>query len=869
MLTFRYVRQTRPSLCPIPLSFLYSTAFTGSQRASSGLSSYYFQPTSSSTSSSSSSSSFPRSISIPENDLVSTFKDWFWSSRDPVYDAIFHILSTPEGPVADAKLCRLNLRLSESLVLDILRYGKSGKDVLACLRFFDWAGRQSGFYHTRATFHAMFQILCKKKLMRLMLQFLDEYFQKNYVHQVRYYDTLVIGYSVAGKIETALHVFGKMRFSGIDLDPFAYHVLLNSLVEQGHFDVADMIVDQIQLRGLVDEVTHSIILKLFWKQNKLDEAEQYLHSLIADSGKGKVGSKGVLVGNLVDDLCKYKQYERASNLVGLVRTLGTVTMEQAYGVWIGNLVKAGNLDGALEFIRNKKEVDGYVPDIYRYNILVYSLLKQNRLADMWDLMMEMMEQNIPPNEGTMSGILCFFCKVGMADTAMELYNFSAEFGLSLNRMAYNCLMRALFSNMSSDKLYASLEAALQEGYYPGKKIISFMDKNIQALCRSERLQMSWYMFNLLKSLNTKIRKDTYSHLIHGLFKKGRGDIAANLFIEMQLKGHKPSLELFRAVVHNLCEMDDAENHYFRLLQEQLSRNGPSQTIYNCFIDAAGHAEKPELAKQVYDMMQNSGIKPNLKSDILLFQSYLKSYKIADALNFFDDLSKRRVIKRKLWNPVIIGLCKVGKPDLAFKKFWEMKADKQKPSIECYEELVKALCDNRKYALAFKIIDDLQRIGRPISSFIGNIILLHSLKSREIYHDWMNFTNSKNVTPGILKFGRMIHTFLVAMQGEEDVRNLEELIRQCFPLDLYTHNLLLRRLSITKMSYAYEYFKKFHEKGFEPNKWTYDIVIRGLERLGCFQEANRLMEEVLSKQFDLAEPRIPYSWEPVGILSDQT
>lgn len=865
MLPFRYVRQTRYSVCPIPLPILYSTtAFSGSERASSGFSSYYFRPTSSFSSSS------PRPISLPENDLVSSFKDWFRATRNPLYDGIFRILRTQEGPVADATLCRLNLQLSESLVLDVLKYGKSEKEVLACLRFFDWAGRQGGFYHTRATFHAMFKILSRKKLMWLMLKFLDKYVQKSYVHQVRYYDTLVIGYSVAGKLETALHVFGRMRFSGVDLDQFAYHVLLNSLVEHSHFDVADMILNQIQLRGLVNDATHSIVLKLFCKQNKLDMAEQYLNSLIADSGNGKVGSKGVLIGNLVDDFCKYKQFQKANNLVDVARTLGIVPMQQAYGVWIGNLIKAGNLDGAFEFIRSKKEDDGYVPDIYRYNMLVYSLLNQNRLEDMLDLMMEMIQQGILPNEITMSAILCFFCKVGMVDPALELYNFSTEFGISLNRMSYNYLMQALFSNMNSNEPYDLMEAALKEGYYPGKRIIYFMDKNIQALCQSGRLETGWYIYNLLKSLKMKVRKDTYFRLIRGLYKEGRGDIASNLFMEMQLKGHKPSPELFRAVVRNLCEMDGAEDLYFRLLQEQLSLYESCPAIYNCFIDAAGHAKKPELAKQVYDMMLNSEIEPNLKSDILLFQSYLKNYKIVDALNFFDDLSKRRVVRRKLWNPVIIGLCKVGEIDLALKKFWEMRADNQNPSMESYEELVKALCGDRKYLMAFKIIDDLQNIGRPISSFIGNIILLHSLTSREIYHEWINFANSQNVRPGTLKLGKLIHSFINSMKGEEDVRNLEELIRQCFPPDLYTHNLLLRRLCITTMSYAYEYFKKFPEKGFEPNRWTYNIVVQGLKRFGWVHEADQLMEEVLSKQnFNLTKPRIPYTWGSVGILRDQT
>ena len=73
--------------------------------------------------------------------------------------------------------------------------------------------------------------------MSLMLDILETYKMQGFAHKVRLNDILVIGYSVAGKPEVALQVFGRIRFKGMDLDAFAYHVLLNALVEESCFDV--------------------------------------------------------------------------------------------------------------------------------------------------------------------------------------------------------------------------------------------------------------------------------------------------------------------------------------------------------------------------------------------------------------------------------------------------------------------------------------------------------------------------------------------------------------------------------------------------------------------------------------------------------
>ncbi|XP_009788310.1 pentatricopeptide repeat-containing protein At1g71210, mitochondrial-like [Nicotiana tabacum] len=877
LLTIRQARQKTRALFNHPLYVLYSTNIP--PPAANSIPAYPFLPSPVSVSSSNVLST-SRTIELHPKDVVLSLKEWFMSRKNPVFDRIFEILKTQDDITADISLSRFNLRLSEALVLDVLNYEKN-KDVLSCLKFFDWAGRQLGFHHTRATFNAIFKILSKAKLMSLMVEFLDKYMKQRYFHKARFYNTLVIGYAVAGKPELALQLFGRMRFQGVDLDAFAYHVLLNALVEDGFYDAFEMVLKQIKFRGFEDSITHAIFVKSLCQQTELDRAEEYLRGLLRNGG---VGLSGIVVANLVDALCKSKQFMRAASLVRDFRESGLVPMEQAYSVWIKDLAQAGELSEAVEFLKGKKLFDGYVPDVFRYNSLVCRLLRENRLEQVYDLLMDMKDQDIVPDDVTMNVTLCFFCKVGMADIALELYDSRAEFGLSVSSMTYNYLINTLLGDASVDGAYFVLKNAIEQGYFPGRRtfsiiadalcregkldrvkelVLAALDRNcmpsdstynkfISALCRASRVEDGYLVHGELSRLDRVTNRNTYFHLISGFNKSSRGDIAARLLIEMQEKGHSPDRRLYRAVICCLCQMEDPEKLFYSLLEVQLSRHEPSCLIYNYFIDGAGHAGKAELARDVYEMMKRNGITPNLQSDILILQSYLKAGKIADALNYFRDLSNRSSLGRKLWNTMIVGLCKANKPENAWNMFWEMRSTVLRPSMECYEELVKLLCSQRDYYKAILLVEDLMQVGRQMSSFIGNVLLLHSLQTPRVFSAWMHSRDLRNMKDHSLALGELIKTFSGGSNLDGDILEMEELIRQCFPLDVYTYNLLLRKLTISEMDLACKYFDRLCKKGYEPNRWTYDTLVHGFLKVGRSSEARKWMEEMFSKGFDLTE-----------------
>ncbi|KAL9660076.1 hypothetical protein QQ045_024887 [Rhodiola kirilowii] len=816
-------------------------------------------------------------------DVAASFKDWFKSGKNPLFDDIFRILAMYEDDneprSLDSALEKLGLRLNERFVLDVLSYGK---DVLTCLKFFDWAGRQPGFGHTRATFIAIFKILSKEKLMGLILEFLDDFSKKRYISRTRFHDVLVMGYAVAGKPHVALQVLAKMRFSGLDLNDLVYHVLLNSLVEEGLFDVAEMILKQIRLRGFENEVTHSITVKSFCRQKRLEEARSYVQRLMRDRDY----LNGYIVGTLVDAFFENGKAEEALKLVDVFSVIGKKKdLELVYGILIRGLVRSGRLDDAVEFLKTKNLSEGFVPDIFQCNQLIFRLLKENMLQEVYDLLMEMKEDGVLPDRVTMDAALCFLCKAGMVDAAVDLYNSRAEFGLSPSGMAYNYLVSTLCQEGRTEEAYNVLKSSVDQGYSSSKATFSIL---ADALCREGKLdKVKELVFSALEC-NIVLRDSSYSNFISALcnanlvedgyftrqnfnkaekvgpkqayfrligsFNEIKGDIAARLIMELQEKGHTPNQKLLQAVVYCICQSRDPEQRFYQLLHMQLSRFGPSCDIFNYFIDGAGHAHKPLLARNVYELMRKNRILPNLDSDVLMLQSYLRSCRISDAISFFNEVKNRQVISQKFYNAMVAGLCKANKPVIAWDLVSKMRSDtKLVPSLECYELLVQSFCREKNYIMAVKAVNDMERAGYRISTFAGNALIWYSFQGKELYHAWTSVRDSSDEISGSL-LGQLIGIFSECIRANFSIEQLEELLGKCFPVDLYTYNLMLQRVSMMDIDAACNLFNRIRIKGYEPSRWTYDILVRGLFKHGRTAEAEKQVDDMFHRGFTFSEDR---------------
>ncbi|XP_010934877.1 pentatricopeptide repeat-containing protein At1g71210, mitochondrial [Elaeis guineensis] len=840
--------------------------------------------------------------------LAASVKDWFRLGADPLspLDRIYAALAgAPDESSLDATFDRLRIPLSESLVLQTLRHRPhpavtppSAPLLLLRLRFFDWSGHQPGYRHSRAAYHAVFRLLSRARLVSVVLDWL-RIFSPSSCHPFlltsnaaaphpRFHETLIVGYAVAGKPELALQLLARMRFHGLDLDAFSYHVLLNSFVEASIFDFADSILAHVAARGLFGPVTACIKMKSLCRQGRLDDAEAYLRELESSGLSDYRAVAGRMVGTLVRALCRDGRFEAAGRLVD---EFGSA---EAYGAWVADLLATGRLDAALEFLGRKRTSEDYIPETIHYSQLVTRLLRGNRLGAVYDVLVEMMEEGIPPDRATMNAALCFFCKAGLVDVAVQLYNSRMDLGINPTEQVYNHLIIALCQEGSIDRVCQVLEESMQHGYFPGRQTFNIiasmliregkLDKMrklldgalqrdvkpatvvfaryISALCKAGDVEEACLVPQMVGKENTGLvrYRSTYINLIQAFIALRRVDVLPRLIIEMQEIGHSPSRSLYRDVVCCLCEMGKF-SEVLELLNKQLGRNElDPRTCCNYFINGAGHAKKPEMAREIYSRMENAGIEPQIESKVLVLQSYLKSKRIGDALSFFYYLREKKEPTNKLYNAFISGLCEAGMPEQAMV-FWREVRDKGLiPSLQCYEELVLRLCCAKDYDVAVKVLEDFSETGRPVSAFICNVLLLHSLKSQELLWAWVRSRNrNSEVKPvgmseetkgaGQMMLGNLIAAFSGGIRMRENMDKVEELVERFFPVDIYTYNMLLRGLSMAgRMDYACDLFQRICKKGYEPNRFSFDIIVHGFCKHGKRKEAERWMYAMYQNGF---------------------
>ncbi|KAG9452985.1 hypothetical protein H6P81_005889 [Aristolochia fimbriata] len=789
-------------------------------------------------------------------------KEWFGYNKDSdIINTIYDIIQSKENP--DEALSRLNLRLNEKFVVEVLRCRRNSKDVLPCLKFFDWAGRQPGYHHTRGAFHTILKILRQAKRVLDIEHWLQHFSEHQNIYRVRFHDMLVMGYAMVGEVDTALKRLAKMRFHGLDLNSFAYHVLLNSLVEENRFKAVDMIFEQISLRGLENSVTCCLRLKSLIRQNKLEEAKNYVLELEKSNFKFNRN----IISSIVSSLCKQGNFQEAQSFVERFRNSTCVDLSRSYSILVNYLLESKDGLAAFEFLkRNKAEIH----EVFCYHKLIFWFLRENRFEEVYDLLVDMVEDGIVPDRLTMNAVLCFFCKGGMVDVAKELYKSRQEVGLSMNGPTYNHLICALCREGNTDEAYRVLEDCLKHGCFPSKKTFTILidnlcrdgkldrmgnlinvaleskvildnevcNKCILSLCRAGYADVGYLIPRALSKPGSIINKDVVYHLIDGLVKLKRGDLVTTLLLEKHKYGSTPSRSSYLTVIRFLCETDQLKEVSDLLEKHLTGEESTDRRIYNYFIYGAGYAGKPEIVEELFARMVRREIRPGLATKILLLRSFLKSKKIDTALNYFKKFVEMEKPGTKMYNAMIVGLSQVGRFHDAFKIWKEMRENKLIPSLVSYEELIKVLCASKEYDIVVKVLNDVEQSGRLASSFICNTLIVHSLQDPTFRWAWPQYSESSrlNLQPLVSVFSGKIRL--------RDPENLDQFVQGFYPADLFTYNVLLKELSRTgRMDYASILFDKIRQNGFQPNRFTYDTMLYGFCKHGQCEKVKALEKEM--------------------------
>ncbi|XP_077216129.1 uncharacterized protein LOC143850765 [Tasmannia lanceolata] len=328
-----------------------------------------------------------------------------------------------------------------------------------------------------------------------------------------------------------------------------------------------------------------------------------------------------------------------------------------------------------------------------YVALIGSLCRKNACLLAKDVLRDMMEMGLEPDDLTYLGLFQCFCKNGNLSEADLILRNLVRRNYSIDVCVYGSFISGLckFGKLrEADKLFRRLieKDSLANAVFPLKRgrraIFQLNCKGVvpeimayetyfRSLCSVGRVE------DAEKLLKKMLRKTTvpeicvYRSFIKALFRIGRVDDAVNFFNMERKKRLVCVGEISVPVVLGFCEMGRLDDAY-SLLNEILDGEFvPTANVFNCIIDSYCKAGRLDEAMSVFERMgSGSCSRPDVATYTIIVSALCVCGNVQKALCVFHEmLNNNVVVNGTLYRVIIRGLCESGRLEEAYKYSNEM------------------------------------------------------------------------------------------------------------------------------------------------------------------------------------------------------
>ncbi|CAH2077142.1 unnamed protein product [Thlaspi arvense] len=327
---------------------------------------------------------------------------------------------------------------------------------------------------------------------------------------------------------------------------------------------------------------------------------------------------------------------------------------------------------------------------------------------------------------------------------------------------------------------------------------------LDTLCKYGYTKMAVGVFNQRKA-ELGFNDKTYTILIAGWCKLRRIDMAERFMAEMIESGIEPNVVTYNVLLNGICRT--ASLHP----EERFERN-----VRN--------------AEKVFDEMRQRGIEPDVTSFSIVLHMYSRAHK----------------------------------SELTLDKLKLMKAKGISPTLETYTSVVKCLCSCGKLEEAEALLETMVETGISPSSATYNCFF-KEYRGRKDANGAMNlYRKMRNglCKPNTQTYNVLLGTFINLGKMETVKEVWDDLKESETGPDLDSYTSLVHGLcSKEKWKEACGYFVEMIEKGFLPQKLTFETLYKGLIQSNKLRTWRRLKKKLDEESITFGSEFQRYPFEP--------
>lgn len=621
------------------------------------------------------------------------------------------------------------------------------------------------------------------------------------------YTVVILGLCRKGKLEEAYNIFKMIEDIGMVADELLYATLIDGACRKGDFDlVLDLLSDMDRKRISPSVVTYNIVVNGLCKFERTCDADEFSKGVVGDVVTystllhGYIGEKdvhGVLdirrrfeEAGFSMDIVMCNILIKASFMVGAFEDAHALYKRMAnmnltadsitYCTLIDGFCKLGRIDEALEIFDEFRETS--ISSVACYNCILHGLCRRAMIDIAIDVFLELIEKDLPADthickvlikaafrDQNADGVcnlavrikklpkeiydkvcneaICFLCKKGFSDSALEIYMLMKRNGSLITSKSYFLMLKGLINGKKdmiepllckSVKEYGSgdpkvgktiahylslkdVDRALQfvNKMKEGKLIVTLSKSVFKILIQDDRVLDA---YKLLMGAIDHVPMDVvdYSIVVNGLCKRGYLNQALDLCSFIRKKGIALNVVSYNSVINGLCRQGRLMEA-FRLC-DSLERVGqvPSEITYGTLIDALCREQFLIDAQLLFQKMILKGLKPGTHVYNSLIDSYSKIGMLDNALKLLHEMEMKGLkVDAFTVSAMINGFCQSGDMEGALTLFSEFKNKAILPDLLGFQYMLRGLSAKGRMEEARNVLREMLQ-SQPIVELIDKV-----------------------------------------------------------------------------------------------------------------------------------------------------
>lgn len=428
------------------------------------------------------------------------------------------------GRNIEKTLSTVRAKLDSSCVNEVLGSCSLNQSLLG-LRFFVWAGLQSGYRHSAYTYSRACKLFKIYQNPRSITEVIEAYRTEGCLVNVKTFKVLLNLCKEAKLADEALWVLRKMPEFNCRGDTTLYNVVIRLFCEKGDMEMVDNLMKEMGLVDLFpDMVTCVMVIKAFSDAGQLENAFRSFQ-VMKDNG---CPPNAVAYTTLLDGVCRFGSMERALELLGEMEKEGGDCTPNVvtYTLVIQNFCEKGRSVEALAIL-DRMEACGFAPNRVTASTLIKGLCTEGRINEAHKMINKVVAGGSVSNGECYSSLVMSLLRIGNFEEAEMLFKRMLTNGVKPDGLACSTLIKQL-----------CLKGQVLDGFHLSDEInkmgcLSSMDTDIPSiilvgLCQQNHLIEAAKFARLMLERGIRLKAPYVEDIVEHLKRSGEKELVMHL-----------------------------------------------------------------------------------------------------------------------------------------------------------------------------------------------------------------------------------------------------------------------------------------------------------------------------------------------------